>query len=587
MKKKKRSSKRRSQKTQSTAKKIFSSIAKTAIITALIVLSIHAFVDLFEKDLFDLLVKHVERNSQGLYLIKYDAVDLDFFKRSIHLKNLSIHPDQEILNRLNSTPSHKKILFDLLLPELEIEGISIIDLVFRKSLNIDKFLLSRGKIKLTRMKYTQEKNQGSSPGRKTSRGTIDKKSNPGPTIRIRQVKVVNTSFQLVDWGWQPQPGKVNSILDIPDLSLNLSALEVYPKGDRQPQPKKASGPGTDFKTYFSFASGNAMVKELEYNTPNGFYTLKAKRIEVSQSAASLSLDSFELVPRYGKYQFAGEKGYQTDRFQIDVPRITFQHLDFNDLFKKQRFHCREAIIKDPRVEIFRDKNIPRRHTLSPKKFPQQLLRESKLILKLENIKISNGGLSYEEHAPGEKKAGKIFVEKIQAHLTNVTNYPELLKNNLAIEAQASTKLMGKSIFKINLRIPILYPENPFTVAGVLEKTDMKAFNSMLEPNAHLRIHRGTIDKLEFSATYGKRTANGKMKFYYRDLKISLLKSKEGGDYRKRAFTSFLANLIIHRHNPSPGEPLRESRIFFEIESPITFFSYIRKSLLSGIKSTVR
>jgi hypothetical protein len=504
-------------KKKDTAKKLTKFLVKTAIIIALILVSIHAFIDFFEKDLFDIFVKHIKKTSGGLYIINYDSVDLDFFKGRFHVKNFSIHLDKKILAKSKTGPPQKRTLLETTLPDLKIEGISFLNLIFTQSLKMDKFSLKKGKLAI---------------------------------------------FKVI------APGQTVPILRLPEVSLQFSHLTIYP--------------------YISFAAGESTLKEPAFFASDGFYAVQARQLNLSKSRHSsfISLDSPELIPGHKKYQFARKKGYQSDRFQLKIDNITFRAVDFNDLFKNQRFYSRLLTIKNPQLEVFRDKNIPKKTNRPPRKFPQQLLRELEFKLRIDHIRISNGHIDFIEHAKDEKRAGKVFVNEIQANLENVTNYPGLPEEKPSMGLIASAKIMGKGSLKANFIIPINDKENAFNFSGSLARMDMRVFNSILVSNSHIRIRSGIIDKADVSARCDNRLAKGEIKLFYRNLKISLLKVKEGGKYKRRGFKSLMANIIIRQNNPKPGKPLKVGQILFIREQPISIFAYIWKSILSGFKSSV-
>jgi hypothetical protein len=77
-----------------------------------------------------------------------------------------------------------------------------------------------------------------------------------------------------------------------------------------------------------------------------------------------------------------------------------------------------------------------------------------------------------------------------------------------------------------------------------------------------------------------------MKLFYRNLKISLLKVKEGGKYKKKGFKSLMANIFLRQNNPKRGKPIKVGEILYIREQPISIFAYIWKAILSGFKSSV-
>ncbi|MFC2145856.1 hypothetical protein ACFLRT_00680 [Acidobacteriota bacterium] len=498
-------------------KRLVKLFATAAIVIALILLSIHAFIDFFEKDIFDIVVNHIEKTSGGLYIINYDSVDLDFFQGGFHVKNFSIHLDKTILAKTKTVSPQKRTLVEITLPGLKIEGISILNLVFSQSIKMNKLSLEKGKLAI---------------------------------------------FKLI------APGQTVPILQLPEVSLQFSHLTIYP--------------------YISFATGESNLKEPIFFTVDGFYALKAKTLNLSKSRHSsfISLDAPELIPGHKKYQFARKKGYQSDRFELKIDNITSRDIDFNDFFKNQRFYSRWLTIKNPQIEIFRDKNIPKKPNRPPRKFPQQLLRELEFKVKIDHIRISNGHIDFIEHARDQRRAGKVFANEIQANIENVTNYPELMEEKPSMGLTASAKIMGKGNLKASFTIPINDKKNTFNFSGSLGRMDMRVFNSILVPNSQIKIRSGTIYRADVSARCDNRRAKGKMKLFYRNLKISLLKVKEGGKYKKKGLKSLMANIFIRQNNPKPGKPIKVGEILFIRDQPISIFAYIWKSILSGFKSSV-
>lgn len=503
-------------------KKIVRFFTVTTILTALILLSIHAFFDLFEKDIFDLVVKQIEKNSGGLYAIKYDRVDLNFFQGSIHIKNFSINLDKAALNKITTGAAQEKLLIEAALPVLKIEGISIFNLVFSKSVSIKNLSLE------------------------------------GEELVIFK---------------RTEPHKKNPILHIPKCSLHFSRLRI--------------NRGVKKNIYFYFKSGEFTLEGPRFIFPRGFYILNAKKLNFSKLRSSLSIHSLELVPAYSTYQFARIKGYRTNRISLKIDNIEFKDIDFNDLFKNRCFHAGLLTIERPELDIFRDRSIPRGSPPREKKFPQQLLRELKFKLGIDEIKISDGNIAFSVSTVIRKKrkSGKIFFTGINTMIKNVTNDTGLLKKKASMEVNAEAKVMGKGILNANLTIPIRSKKNRFTFSGSLGKMRMKEFNSILENTAYVRINRGIINRVDFSARANNKRIKGDIKLLYNDLKISILKKVEKREKRKLA--SFFANIILRGDNPKKGKPAKIGKIFYEKERPMSMFGYIWKSLLSGIMSTIR
>jgi hypothetical protein len=553
---------------KSRTKKTLKFLTISTIIIALFFVTVHVFVDLFENEIVDFFVKRIEKKSGGLYSIKYDRVDLNFFKRSIHVKNLSVNLDEKIFNKIKEVSGKKRTLLKTVLPVLKIEGISILKLIFCKSVSINHVSMKDGEFTIIKIKKNKNKKNKNDNKTKNAnaKNKAEKKLKCVKYTLIKSLHVDNTSFTII------RPSGKDPILTIPTVSLVLSKLKISREGHSHP------------KTHFSFESGESTLKEPTIFFRKGFYKLKAKALVFSKSGSFISINHLEWVPRYKRYHFSRRKGYRISRHSLKIDAVIFEGIHFNDFFENHRFYSRLLTVEKPVFDIFRDKNMPKNPRPRRKKFPQQLLRELKFKMRVDHINVSNGQIIYTERPKEGKKTGKLFFDDIQANLKNVTNFPELLEKNISLVMTAASKIMGKSIFKAILTIPINNKKNSFTFSGSLEKTDLKIFNSMLENNFYIRLDSGVVRKLDFSARADNSRSTGKMKLLYNNLKISIFKRE--GEHKKRKIFSFLANAVIRTHNPKPGKPLRVGKIFFKRERPISMLKYIWKSLISGGKSSI-
>jgi len=79
-----------------------------------------------------------------------------------------------------------------------------------------------------------------------------------------------------------------------------------------------------------------------------------------------------------------------------------------------------------------------------------------------------------------------------------------------------------------------------------------------------------------------------LEFYYKNLNIQLLKKVQGkSDLQKQGFISSLANtLIIEDNNPDKKGVFRPGPIDVKRDSTTSFFSFLYKALLEGLKPSV-
>lgn len=116
----------------------------------LLLFSLHALVDLFSRDIFALLVKHLEKKSAGLYTIKYDGVDLDFFHQRIEVSGLSIESGPGTAAGRPSGQVRRLPMIKARIPFLKLEGLSIFQLLVRGRLQVDRLVMKGKELTVSR-----------------------------------------------------------------------------------------------------------------------------------------------------------------------------------------------------------------------------------------------------------------------------------------------------------------------------------------------------------------------------------------------------------------------------------------------------
>jgi hypothetical protein len=107
--------------------------------------------------------------------------------------------------------------------------------------------------------------------------------------------------------------------------------------------------------------------------------------------------------------------------------------------------------------------------------------------------------------------------------------------------------------------------------------NLTALNPMLEPLASARVVSGYLDTLQMRAIGREYIAHGKMRLYYRDLKVNIL--DKSNQQRKTIVTrlaNFVANLLIDKKNAQ-----KTGTVFMERMRERGFLQYWVRIVLSG------
>jgi hypothetical protein len=107
--------------------------------------------------------------------------------------------------------------------------------------------------------------------------------------------------------------------------------------------------------------------------------------------------------------------------------------------------------------------------------------------------------------------------------------------------------------------------------------NLTALNAMLEPLASAKVISGYLDTLQMRAIGREYIAHGKMRLYYKDLKVNIL--DKSNQQRKTIVTrlaNFVANLLIDKKNAQ-----KTGTVFAERVREKGFLNYWVKIVLSG------
>jgi hypothetical protein len=240
------------------------------------------------------------------------------------------------------------------------------------------------------------------------------------------------------------------------------------------------------------------------------------------------------------------------------------------------------------VNDFRDKRIPFDYQHFPK-LPQQALRNMNKKITVEELKICNGHFTYEEHHENKDKPGMVYFSDLEIEVRNISNEQQWIKDHPSMEINIEGKLMGKGLLKGQIDMLLNDLQDRFTFSGSLGKMEIVPLNSMLEPITEFSLKGGAVDHVSFSAELNNDFATGgTMELLYHDLKVAVLKErKKIHEMKEKGVLSFLANEIIRSDNPSHDHPPKKANLFFERNKNKGLGNYLWKTLLSGIKETIK
>ncbi|HEY8894330.1 MAG TPA: hypothetical protein VIM79_05930 [Niastella sp.] len=541
---------------------------KKLIFLLVLVLLIAAGLIYYKKWRSDFLHKKVPElvflESDSLYHIAYDAVDIDEVDGEIMIKNLQLIPDSTYKRPTDSTLPRN--LLRVTVPEVYITGVQTDAAV------IDKEVIA-SKVKLTSPVVTMYNNKRGAKNNDNGNDTI------ATTDKI--YKILLRGLQKI---------KVDTIL-ITDADyhicnwLNGDTVFSGSKINAQLHRINISDSTSNDKSRVLFAENASLeVSDIIIRNKRGLYKYAFNDIKLLSAERSFSVKKLSINPLFGEAAFMKAAKWQTDRLDFDLFDLSFKQVNVQEILNGNLI-ANELIVKNAQFKIFRDKSYPAKKESKIGHYPHQELLKIPIDVALKKIVVQSGSIEYKEKNPQTAKSGVVVFDNVSASLLNVTN----LKDKSGImTVNFSTRFLNKVPLTARLQFYMKNKNGRFTVNGSMKSTDATIFNPLSKPMALVEINSGTIQSLDFNFICDDYRAKGIIQLLYNDLKIKILKQEETGtsDYKPKKLFSFLANTMIPDANPLKNKPVRIVTVNHTRDTQRSMFNLIWKAIFEGAQKTV-
>ncbi len=228
------------------------------------------------------------------------------------------------------------------------------------------------------------------------------------------------------------------------------------------------------------------------------------------------------------------------------------------------------------ANIFRSK-IPK-DDLSEKPMYSELLRSIKFAVFVQNLKVQNSLLVYEEDTKKSDGPGKLTFNDFNMTVKNL-NSGKMKGKPTVVPISITCKFMNASPMNVKWSFDTAKMNDAFTISGNIADLPASRINPFIEP--YLKIQAtGLISDLIFNFKGTKQGINGTLKMVHQNLKIAIL--KQTGE--KDKILSAIANVFVR--TDSGNYP--ESVVVEEVARDKTksFFNLFWKGIEQGLKKTL-
>jgi hypothetical protein len=500
--------------------------------------------------------------SDSLYRITYDTIDIDEIDGEIMIRNLQLMPDSSYKKSNDSTLP--KNLLQVTIPEIIITGVQTDAAV------LDKEVIA-SMIKLTTPVVTMFTNKQSVKQTDSTETTdkIYKVLLRGlEKISVDTILITDADYHICQWP------NGDTIFSSSKINAQLHHINI------------SDSTSTDTSRVLFAQNAMLDVNKILIRRSNQLYYYQFNEIQLQSREKIFAAKNLHIIPLHGEAAHMRAAKWQTDRLDFDLYNLLFKKVNVREILNGNLI-AEELSIKNAQFKIFRDKSYPMKKENKVGHYPQQELLKLPIDVALKKITVQDGFIEYKEKNPQTGSSGVVVFNNIYASLHNVTNRRDKIRENGLFTVNFNSRFLNKIPLSATLQFYLNSKNGKFTVNGTMKTTDAAVFNQLSKPMALVEINSGTINSLDFNFICNDYNAKGIIRLLYNDLKIKILKQEDiSKEYKAKKMISLLANMTIANANPDKNKPVRIVTVNHARDINKSMFNLIWKSIFEGAQKTV-
>src|SRR5690606_22008737 len=269
--------------------------------------------------------------------------------------------------------------------------------------------------------------------------------------------------------------------------------------------------------------------------------------------------------------------YEQDWIALKIEKANFKGFKFQSEQEMVSVTLASSSLKNAHMEIYRNKLLPDDSRIKP--MYSEMLRKLGFLLHIDEVKVSNAYLEYQEKVLESRPAGKLSFHNIQANIKNISNLEPEAGSASLITVEAKARFMGETDLSLNWSFDVHNELDEFKVSGRMGAIEAENINPFLVPAMNVEAE-GNIQSLYYDFYGNRNEAHGNMQLAYRDFNVNILKD---GESERKSLLSRLANLIIK--NDRMNEDVEQKNINTTRDKTKSFWNFLWLCIRDGALST--
>ncbi|HTH83523.1 MAG TPA: hypothetical protein VL490_11340 [Mucilaginibacter sp.] len=509
----------------------------------------------------------VLKSTDSLYHIEYSDFDLNITSGDATLTDFKLVLDSAVYQKLVAQKKAPDNLFILSVKKLTIDNVGARKAYREKILDIKDISIDKPNLTIINKRYSF--NDTVKVGKPKTPYQLIK--NIFKQLRINSISLKDISVNYVN---KSNPATKQTALKHLDINISNIVIDSLSALD---------------STRFYYTKGiEVILHNYKIATPDSMYKAELKQIYFSTAKREIILDKVSFLPRYNRTEFYRRLGTSGDIFTLKFKKIAISNIDLQRFLRDQKLYAGAMDIFNSNVQIYSNNAYQGKKSIKIGKDPHQALQRVALDMRLKRLNLAHTDIIYSETDATTGQTGIITFNNTNGFFQNVTNDADVKKRNPFMTARINTHFMDAAPLQVNFKFNLNAKNGAFNYSGTLGKLDGRILDKLVKPLAMVHVQSADVEKLNFDVDANNYNGKGHLEFYYKNLNVQLLKKVDGqAELQTQGFISKVANaLIIEKDNPDKKGNFRPGPIDLQREPTTSFFSFLYKGLLDGLKPSV-
>jgi hypothetical protein len=320
-------------------------------------------------------------------------------------------------------------------------------------------------------------------------------------------------------------------------------------------------------------------------------------LQLSLSDSTLDLRGVAFAPSLSDSAFARSHPYRRARVRTSAARIDVRGLDVGVFLLRQGLRARRMQLDSLRVDVFSDLRRPKNPRPPQRRTPQAWIAEIDRGIHVDSVLIRAGDIVFREHRPRHNMPSVMTFGRLNAVATNLRHVAGRRTTGNPVMLTTTAYLQNEGKLDARFVVPLDAPRFTMTFGGQLGPMPATSLNPFVEEALPLRLDKGRIENVTFSATVTNGVAHGTVVPQYKNLAVDVTGEGSKGILSTggvigdaaRGVATFMGNKTeLRSDNPEDGDTApRTGTINHTFTPDQTLPAFLWKSLRSGLLPVVR